>query len=260
MQCANDKNTPCVTVNADMVGSFLGSPRFKKEDERFETEVGTVTGLAWTAVGGTTLIVEAMLMPGKGDLKLTGKLGDVMKESAQAALTYIRANADKYGIPAEKFTQNDLHVHVPEGATPKDGPSAGITMATAILSVFTGKKVRGDVAMTGEITLRGKVLPIGGLKEKSLAARRVGIKTVLIPNGNARDVEELPAVVKNEVTFIPVKQVDEVFSVVLEGGEDYISPVTNEKKTTKKQRNQKAAPLPAIPEQPQNSVRCKAEK
>ena len=255
VQYANDKNLPCVTVNADMVPSFLGSPRFKKDDDRFETEVGTVTGLAWTAVGGTTLTVEAMLMPGKGDLKLTGKLGDVMKESAQAALTYIRANAEKYGIPAEKFTQNDLHIHVPEGATPKDGPSAGITIATAILSVFTGRKVRGDVAMTGEITLRGKVLPIGGLKEKSLAARRVGIKTVLIPNGNARDVDELPAVVREEITFLPVKQVDEVFNVVLEGGECYVSPTTDKPKTPKK-RKPKATPLPAIPEQQQGSVRC----
>lgn len=217
VQYANDKNLPCVTVNADMVGSFLGSPRFKKEDDRFESEVGAVTGLAWTAVGGTTLTVEAMLMPGKGELKLTGKLGDVMKESAQAALSYIRANADKYGIPAESFTKNDLHLHIPEGATPKDGPSAGITMATAILSVFTGKKVRGDVAMTGEITLRGKVLPIGGLKEKSLAARRVGITTVIIPNGNARDVDELPAVIREDVRFIPVKQVDEVFAIMLNG-------------------------------------------
>lgn len=214
VQYSNDKEMPCVTVNADMVGVFLGAPRFKKDDDRFESEVGAVTGLAWTAVGGTTLTVEAMLMPGKGDLKLTGKLGDVMKESAQAALTYIRANADKYGIPVESFSKNDLHVHVPEGATPKDGPSAGITMATAILSVFTGKKVRGDVAMTGEITLRGKVLPIGGLKEKSLAARRVGINTVIIPQGNARDVEELPAVIRDELHFIPVKRVDEVFDVM----------------------------------------------
>ena len=256
VQYANDKTQPCVTLNADMVSSFLGSPRFKKEDDRFESEVGAVTGLAWTAVGGTTLIVEAMLMPGKGELKLTGKLGDVMKESAQAALTYIRANAEKYGIPVEKFTQNDLHVHVPEGATPKDGPSAGITMATAILSVFTGKKVRGDVAMTGEITLRGKVLPIGGLKEKSLAARRVGIKTVLIPNGNTRDVEELPAVVKDELTFIPVKQVDEVFAVVLEGCENCTAPQTSGQKKTKKKSAPKATPLPAVPEQQQTPVRC----
>ena len=258
VQYANDKNTPCVTVNADMVPSFLGAPRFKKEDERFETEVGVVTGLAWTSVGGTTLLVEAMLMPGKGELKLTGKLGDVMKESAQAALTYIRANADKYGIPVEKFTQNDLHIHFPEGATPKDGPSAGITIASAILSVFTGRKVRGDIAMTGEITLRGKVLPIGGLKEKSLAARRVGIKTVLIPMGNARDVEELPSVVKDEVTFIPVKQVDEVFSVVLEGGENYVTPTTEETKSVKKSKKSKITPLPAVPDKQQNSVRCKS--
>ena len=258
VQYANDKNSPCVTVNADMVPSFLGAPRFKKDDERFETEVGVVTGLAWTSVGGTTLLVEAMLMPGKGDVKLTGKLGDVMKESAQAALTYIRANADKYGIPVEKFTQNDLHIHFPEGATPKDGPSAGITIASAILSVFTGKKVRGDVAMTGEITLRGKVLPIGGLKEKSLAARRVGIKTVLIPEGNARDVEELPTVVKEDVTFISVKQVDEVFAVVLEGGENYVTANTEEKKTAKKSPKTKATPLPAVPNTQQNTVRCKS--
>ncbi len=256
VQYANDKNTPSVLINADMVPSFLGSPRFKKDDECFETEVGAVTGLAWTAVGGTTLIVEAMLMPGKGDLKLTGKLGDVMKESAQAALTYIRANADKYSIPVEKFTQNDLHLHVPEGATPKDGPSAGITMATAILSVFTGKKVRGDVAMTGEITLRGKVLPIGGLKEKSLAARRVGIKTVIIPNGNARDVDELPAVVKEEITFIPVKQVDEVFAVVL-ADEKKENTLSQEKKAVKKSTKNKANPLPSLPSTQQNSVRCK---
>ncbi|MBR2320879.1 MAG: endopeptidase La [Clostridia bacterium] len=258
VQYANDKTTPCVTVNADMVPSFLGAPRFKKEDERFETEVGVVTGLAWTSVGGTTLLVEAMLMPGKGEVKLTGKLGDVMKESAQAALTYIRANADKYGIPAEKFTQNDLHIHFPEGATPKDGPSAGITIACAILSVFTGRKVRGDVAMTGEITLRGKVLPIGGLKEKSLAARRVGIKTVLIPEGNARDVDELPSVVKDEVTFIPVKQVDEVFAVVLEGGENYVSPIVEKNNSTKKTPKTKVSPLPAVPSKQPNSVHCKS--
>ena len=256
VQYANDKEMPPVTINADMVPSFLGSPRFKKDDDRFETEVGAVNGLAWTAVGGTTLTVEAMLMPGKGDLKLTGKLGDVMKESAQTALTYIRANADKYGIPVEKFSQNDLHVHVPEGATPKDGPSAGITMATAILSVFTGRKVRGDVAMTGEITLRGRVLPIGGLKEKSLAARRVGIKTVLIPDGNARDVDELPAVVKEEITFIPVKQVDEVFAVVLEN-DDHNSTLAEDKKSAKKKPKTKPAPLPAVPSQQQNTVRCK---
>ena len=243
VQYANDKNLPCVDVNADMVPTFLGTPRYKTDDERFEKEIGAVTGLAWTSVGGSTLTVEAMLMPGKGELKLTGKLGDVMKESALAALTYIRAHADKYGIPAEKFSANDLHVHVPDGATPKDGPSAGITIATAILSAFTNRHVRGDVAMTGEISLRGKVLPIGGLKEKSLAARRVGIQTVIIPEGNARDIEELPEVVKNEISFIPVKTVDQVFDVVLECGEQ-----TNK---------QNATSLPVIPDSPpQNGVRC----
>ncbi len=245
VQYANDKNLPLVTVNADMVGSFLGAPRYKTDDERFDLALGAVTGLAWTAVGGTTLTVEAMLMPGKGEVKLTGKLGDVMKESALAALTYIRANAEKYGIPAEKFRENDLHIHVPEGATPKDGPSAGITIATAILSAMTGASVRGDVAMTGEITLRGKVLPIGGLKEKALAARRVGIQTVLIPDGNAKDIAELPEVVKNELTFLPVKSVEEVFDRILEGGAAYGA---DKPKTPRKKRAPKATPLPAIPE------------
>lgn len=257
VQYSNDKNLPLVMLNADTVPSYLGSPRYKKEDDNFLTEVGAVNGLAWTALGGTTLTVEAMLMPGKGDLKLTGKLGDVMKESAQAALTYIRAHAEQYEIPAEKFTQNDLHVHVPEGATPKDGPSAGITIATAILSVFTGRKVRGDVAMTGEITLRGKVLPIGGLKEKSLAARRVGIKTVLIPYGNKKDIDELPAVVRDELTFIPVKQVDEVFAVVLEGGEKYVAPTEQKPKTPRKKRTPKAVPLPVVPDREPSPTFCK---
>ncbi|MBR4943438.1 MAG: endopeptidase La, partial [Clostridia bacterium] len=252
VQYANDKNLPLVTLNADTVTSFLGSPRFKTDEDRFEREVGVATGLAWTAVGGTTLTVEATLMNGKGELRLTGKLGDVMKESATAAYTYIRANAEKYGIPVDKFKNNDLHIHVPEGATPKDGPSAGITLATAILSVFTEKPVRGDVAMTGEITLRGKVLPIGGLKEKSLAARRVGIKTVLIPDGNKRDVEDLPEVVRKEITFIPVKWVDEVFAVMFEEG------TGGKPKTERKKRTPKATPLPAIPDEtPQSGVRCK---
>ncbi|MBE7080692.1 MAG: endopeptidase La [Clostridiales bacterium] len=245
VQYSNDKDLPLVTLDAETVPSYLGSPRYKKEEDKFIAEIGVVNGLAWTAFGGTTLTVEAMLMPGKGDLKLTGKLGDVMKESAQAALTYIRAHAEQYGIPAEKFSQYDLHVHVPEGATPKDGPSAGITMATAVLSVFADRKVRGDVAMTGEITLRGKVLPIGGLKEKSLAARRVGIKTVIIPEGNRRDIDELPAVVREEITFIPVKQVDEVFAVVLEGGEKYVLPTEETPKTEKKKRAPKTAKTPA---------------
>lgn len=256
VQYAADKSLPPVTVDERKVPELLGAPKYKKDNERFVSEIGAVTGLAWTAVGGTTLTVEATLMPGKGELKLTGQLGDVMKESALAALSYIRAHAEKYGIDKEKFTANDLHVHVPEGATPKDGPSAGITMASAILSVFTDRHVRGDVAMTGEITLRGKVLPIGGLKEKSLAARRLGIKTVVIPDGNKREIEELPEVVQKELTFVPVKAVDEVFDLVLEGGTYYKTPASDKPK-----RVRKAKVVPPVINTPQSdSVRCKKSK
>ena len=245
VEYAKDKTLPHVTVNEKEVVKLLGAPKFKQDKERFKQEVGAVTGLAWTAVGGTSLIVEATVMPGKGELKLTGKLGDVMKESALAALSFIRSHADEYGIEREKFANSDLHVHVPEGATPKDGPSAGITMATAILSAFTGKAVRGDVAMTGEITLRGKVLPIGGLKEKSLAARRLGIKTVIIPYDNQREIEELPAVVQKDVSFIPVKTVKEVFDVMFFDGE------------TKKKRTAKAKAVPLLHEDgASDGVRC----
>ena len=199
------------TVTAKFIEDLLGKPRFTIDENTLQAKVGAVTGLAWTSVGGSTLTVEAVTMRGKGEMKLTGHLGDVMQESAKTALSYIRANAEKYGLQAEAFEKTDLHIHVPEGATPKDGPSAGITMATAILSALTGKPVRGDVAMTGEITLRGSVLPIGGLKEKSLSARRVGIKTVLVPEGNKKDVDELPALVKRDVQFVFVKDVAEVF-------------------------------------------------
>ena len=254
VQYANDKNLPCVTIDGEKVKELLGAPTFVIEEGRDKAEIGAVTGLAWTAVGGTTLTVEATLMKGKGDLKLTGKLGDVMKESAQAALTYIRANAEKYGIDMDKFTSFDLHIHVPEGATPKDGPSAGVTMATAMLSVYTGKPVRCDVAMTGEITLRGKVLPIGGLKEKSLAARRVGVKTVLMPKGNEREIAELPAVLREEITFVPVKEIDEVFDVV------FGVMATREENSVKtdKKRSVKPQPLPVVPEPPidRDGVRC----
>ena len=229
VEYASNSDLPRVTVDKDEAVKRLGAPKFKVDEDRFDAEVGAVTGLAWTAVGGTSLTVEATAMRGKGEIKLTGQLGDVMKESALAALSYIRSHAEKYNLNDEVFSKTDIHIHVPEGATPKDGPSAGITIATAILSVLTNKKVRGDVAMTGEITLRGKVLPIGGLKEKSLAARRLGIKTVVIPEGNRRDIDELPEVVKKEITFVPVKSVDEVFSLVLEGGEGYDKPKTKKR-------------------------------
>ena len=253
VQYASDSSLPCVTIDKEKTLELLGAPKFSIDESRTAAEIGAVTGLAWTAVGGTTLTVEAMAMPGKGEIKLTGKLGDVMKESALAALTYIRAHADKYGLQPEKFSSTDLHIHVPEGATPKDGPSAGITIATAILSALSDKPVRADVAMTGEITLRGKVLPIGGLKEKSLAARRVGIKTVLIPKGNERDIAELPEVVKNDLTFIPVSEVDEVFNLVFRN----VDEETPKQSKPRKKRPPKAQPLPVVPESTtRESVRC----
>ena len=206
------------TVDKNDLHDILGAPRFERGDELPKGDmVGAATGLAWTAVGGTTLSIEVSAMHGKGEILLTGKLGDVMKESARAAISYIRSNADEYGLSAEQFETTDIHVHVPEGATPKDGPSAGITMATAILSAFTKKPVRRDVAMTGEITLRGCVLPIGGLKEKSLAAYRIGVKDVIIPKDNVKDLEEVPQVVKDNVHFIPVDSVCEVFKSAIVG-------------------------------------------
>lgn len=205
-------------VTAARVEELLGAKRYTSDLRKLEeNEVGAATGLAWTSVGGTTLTIEVSAMPGKGDIQLTGKLGEVMKESARAAISYIRAHADKYGIAPEAFATTDIHIHVPEGATPKDGPSAGITMATAILSAFTTKPVRRDVAMTGEITLRGKVLPIGGLKEKVLAAHRVGIQNVIIPQENEKDVSEIPESVRKEMHFIPATEVDTVFSSAILG-------------------------------------------
>lgn len=202
-------------VGAKDVSSYLGIKRHIRDAVLEKDEVGAATGLAWTSVGGTTLTIEVGVMRGKGEILLTGKLGDVMKESARAAISYIRANADKYGIGGDKFTDYDIHVHVPEGATPKDGPSAGITMATAILSALTGKSVKKSVAMTGEITLRGKVLPIGGLKEKSLAAFRNGIYNVIIPAENEKDLTEISKEVRKEMNFIPVKNIEEVFNTAI---------------------------------------------
>jgi ATP-dependent Lon protease len=175
-----------------------------------------VVGLAWTEVGGDLLTIESMTMPGKGNTIRTGTLGDVMKESIEAARTVVRSRARVLGIPNDVFDKTDIHIHVPEGATPKDGPSAGIAMTTALVSVFTGIPVRADVAMTGEITLRGEVLPIGGLKEKLLAAMRGGIKTVLIPEQNVKDLAEIPSNVKNALEIISVKWIDKVLDIALE--------------------------------------------
>ncbi len=229
---ADNKDAEKITVTKKKAEELLGAPRFTGDEIRKKSEVGAVTGLAWTAVGGTTLTVEVMKMHGKGEIKLTGKLGDVMKESALTAIGYLRGNAEKYGLNEEIFKTTDLHVHVPEGATPKDGPSAGITIATAILSALTGKKARADIAMTGEITLRGKVLAIGGLKEKALAARRVGIKTIIIPKDNKRDESEIPEIVKKDIRFIEVENVDEVFALMIEDLDN--QPKQNVKKLTKK--------------------------
>ena len=205
-------------VTAESLHALLGPARFRQDsDTPRRDEVGAATGLAWTAVGGTTLTIEVSAMHGKGDIQLTGKLGDVMKESARAAISYIRSNSRSYGIDDSAFDTTDIHIHVPEGATPKDGPSAGITMATAILSAFTGKPVRGDIAMTGEITLRGNVLPIGGLKEKALAAYRTGVKNVIIPEDNQKDLEEIPRNVREKIHFIPVNNVGAVFHNAIVG-------------------------------------------
>lgn len=205
-------------ITPNTVEEYLGARRYDRDGEKRENdEVGAATGLAWTAVGGTTLTIEVAAMQGKGEILLTGKLGDVMKESARAAISYIRSNCDEYGIDISAFETTDIHIHVPEGATPKDGPSAGITMATAILSAFTKKPVKKSVAMTGEITLRGKVLPIGGLKEKALAAYRVGVKDVIIPQENKKDLEEIPENVKCQLNFIPVDSVDAVFKNAIVG-------------------------------------------
>lgn len=190
--------------------TYLGNPKYSLEKKNDHAEVGIVRGLAWTSVGGVTLEVEVNVLPGKGELVLTGKLGDVMKESAQAALSYVRSISEGYGIDAEFYTKHDIHIHIPEGAVPKDGPSAGITMATAMLSAITDRAVKADVAMTGEITLRGRVLPIGGLKEKLLAAKVIGIKTVCIPKDNEKDLEEISKEITDGMEIVPVERFSQV--------------------------------------------------
>lgn len=205
-----------IVVTKDNVKEFLGVEKYLENEKPEHSEVGAATGLAWTAVGGEILTIEVSIVSGKGEILLTGHLGDVMKESARTAISYIHAHVDDYDIPERAFKDKDIHIHVPEGAIPKDGPSAGITIATAVFSALTGKGVRNDVAMTGEITLRGKVLPIGGLKEKSLAAMRAGIKKVLIPVDNMKDLDDIPESVKNGVKFIPVENVSEVFKIAIE--------------------------------------------
>ena len=208
-----DKEKETIRVTTGNLSNFLGVSRFSRDALDENSLVGVVNGLAWTSVGGTTLKVEANITPGNGKVQLTGQLGDVMKESAQAAITYIRSIADEYGIDPKFAKEKDIHIHVPEGATPKDGPSAGVTLSTALFSALTEKPVRNDIAMTGEITLRGRVLPIGGLKEKLLAAGRIGVKTVLIPKDNEKDLKEIEDIIKKPLEIIPVSTIKEVFEL-----------------------------------------------
>jgi ATP-dependent Lon protease len=210
------KEAAPIKVDADNLEKFLSVRMFDFGSAAKENQVGQVTGLAWTEVGGDLLTIEAALMPGKGTITRTGSIGDVMKESVEAARTVVRSRAKVLGIVDEGFEKKDIHIHFPEGATPKDGPSAGIAITTALVSVFTGIPVRSDIAMTGEITLRGEVLPIGGLKEKLLAAHRGGIKLVLIPEENVKDLIDIPDNVKNAIEIVPVRWIDKVLELALE--------------------------------------------
>ncbi|HXX67792.1 MAG TPA: endopeptidase La [Polyangiaceae bacterium] len=216
VKIAEGDTTPRKVDGEEPVREFLGPQKFTSEVAERTEEAGVATGLAWTSVGGEILFIEATRMYGTGKLQLTGQLGDVMKESAQAALSYVRTNAERYGISKDFLEKSDIHIHIPAGAMPKDGPSAGVTMFTALVSMLTGIRVRHDVAMTGEITLRGRVLPIGGLKEKVLAAHRAGIKRVLFPERNKADLDEVPAEVKNDLEFVFVSKMDQVLEAALE--------------------------------------------
>ena len=207
----NDKKK--VKVTEQNVEKYLGKEKYSFDLKNDTDEIGIVRGLAWTSVGGDTLEIEVNIMPGKGEIQLTGQLGDVMKESAQAGLSYIRSVSNEYQISKKFFQENDIHIHIPEGAVPKDGPSAGITMATAMLSAITGTPVRADVAMTGEITLRGRVLPIGGLKEKTLAAKNAGIKTVCVPKKNEKDIDEISEEIKKGLEIVFVENLSQVLEV-----------------------------------------------
>jgi ATP-dependent Lon protease len=202
------------TVTPEKIEEYLGVPKFRSRLRAESNRIGSVTGLAWTSVGGDILHVDVTMMNGKDKLTLTGQLGDVMKESAQAALSYLRSNADSLGLAPDFYKDKEIHVHLPEGAIPKDGPSAGITMTMAMYSAISGKPARADVAMTGEITLRGEVLAIGGLNEKLLAAQRSGITTVLIPQENVKDLQEIQAKVKEGLTIIPINKIEEALQHV----------------------------------------------
>jgi ATP-dependent Lon protease len=233
-------NETHLKMGATSIPGYLGVPKFRYGRTEEKDEVGLATGLAWTEVGGELLQIEVVIMPGKGKLTITGKLGDVMQESAQAAVSYVRSRAARLGIDTEFYKNVDIHIHVPEGAIPKDGPSAGITIATAIVSALLKRPVRRDLAMTGEITLRGRVLPIGGLKEKILAAHRGQVKTVIIPEENRKDVKEIPPRIQRALELVLVEHMDQVLqrAVILNEGEnlfcepqpsfDYVQPAVEE--------------------------------
>ena len=210
-----DEGVKAVHITESNLEAYLGAPRFHPEEKPREDQVGIVNGLAWTQTGGELLEVEVNVVPGTGKIVLTGNLGDVMKESAKAALSYVRSRARRLGVEEDFYKTRDIHVHFPEGAVPKDGPSAGVAITTALVSALTGIPVRRDVAMTGEVTLRGRVLPIGGLREKTMAALRSGIKTVLIPEENRKDLEEIDQTVRSALAFVAVEQVDVVLAHAL---------------------------------------------
>jgi ATP-dependent Lon protease len=216
-QVAEGKLKRKISITEPRVRELLGKRRFFSEARRRTSRPGVATGLAWTPVGGEVLFIEATAMPGRGGLTITGQLGEVMRESAQAALSYVRANAPELfaDLPSDWFSTHEIHIHVPAGATPKDGPSAGVAMVTALASLLSGRPVRSDVAMTGEVTLTGQVLPIGGLKEKALAAQRNGIRTVIAPELNEQDIDEIPAHLRRTLEFVFVSAVDEVLEVAL---------------------------------------------
>ncbi len=229
-----------IEINATTVPELLGPPRFMREDKMLESNIGVVQGLAWTQAGGEVLLIEALKMKGKGSMMLTGQLGDVMKESAHAAMSYAKAHMEELSIPSEFFDKFDVHVHLPAGAIPKDGPSAGITLTTALVSLMTDTPVRNDIAMTGEVTLQGRVLPVGGIREKCLAALNLGITNIIIPYANAKDLEDIPAVFKEKINFILAENLDEVFAVAFEKSEKFKKSGAN-KNPAKKQKPSAAA-------------------
>jgi ATP-dependent Lon protease len=239
----NEDKPHRITVTPKNLDKFLGVRRYTFGMAEKQNQIGQVTGLAWTEVGGELLTIEAATMPGKGKTITTGKLGEVMQESIQAALSVVRARSRKLGVKEDFYQKNDIHIHLPEGATPKDGPSAGIGIATSMVSVLSGIPVRSDVAMTGEITLRGEVLQIGGLKEKLLAAHRGGIKTVLIPEENVKDLTEIPDNIKNKLEIVPVKWIDKVLEIALERQPDPLP------------EHEESAPIPPKPDDQAEAVR-----